>query len=82
MDDVIQAFCTQNHKVLFVDDDESEKVGLTKKLAKEVRHEFLRIFGVSKPSYKEQVLALTPDKSIVAFDWSHIRICTLPAIHS
>jgi ATP-dependent Clp protease ATP-binding subunit ClpA len=47
-DSVIQDFCTQNNQALFADDDESQKILLTKKLAKEVRHDFLRTFGVSK----------------------------------
>lgn len=45
-DQIIQDFSAANNGVLFVDDDESEKEGLLKKLSKQIKQDFLAHHGV------------------------------------
>ena len=45
-DQIIQDFSAANNRVLFVDDDESEKERLLKKLSKQIKQDFLTHHGV------------------------------------
>lgn len=48
LDTTIQDFCTLNHKAIFLDDDESEKLRLMKRLSRELKEDFLSQFDVSQ----------------------------------
>jgi ATP-dependent Clp protease ATP-binding subunit ClpA len=47
LDTTIQDFCALNHTELFVNDDESQKMQLMKRLSKEIKEDFLSKFDVS-----------------------------------
>jgi ATP-dependent Clp protease ATP-binding subunit ClpA len=49
LDTTIQGFCASNHTELFVNDDESQKMQLMKRLSKEIKQDFLSKFDVSVP---------------------------------
>jgi len=49
LDTTIQGFCASNHTELFVNDDESHKMQLMKRLSKEIKQDFLSKFDVSVP---------------------------------
>lgn len=45
-DPIIQDFSANNNRVLFVDDDESEKERVLKQLSKQIKQDFLAHHGV------------------------------------
>lgn len=67
-DPIIQQFCSANHRVLFIDDDEPEKIRLIKQLSKEIKEDFLSKFNVSVGRFLvlEQASALQPKEDIAA----------------
>lgn len=78
LDTTIQDFCASNHTELFVNDDESQKMQLMKRLSKEIKEDFLSKFDVSVPPQSPANHANT--FSTVPYHRPHLSLHSIPTL--